>query len=210
MHREISKSTGRTAIDVGANIGSYTMRLAKRYRRVFAFEPNPYSCHILRLNVKLNRFTNVLVQEMALSENDGIMPFFMQIEGGGASSLDPFHYGIAYDRRIQVNVMKVDDFGIQDADLMKIDAEGQELSVLKGATQTIEQCSPTIGVEVHCATSGSPLTCECETCSLLRSLSYNTKLLGEVDTTPTHWVWAQPNELRNAKLPTERQPFYDW
>jgi len=200
MHREISESSGGTAIDVGANIGSYALRLAKRFRRVLAFEPNPYSCHILKLNVKLNRLTNVYVQEAALSENDGIMPFFLQMGGGGASSLNPSRYGITYDRRIQVKVMKVDDFKINDADLMKIDAEGQELSVLKGATQTIERCRPLIGVEVHDSTSGSRFACECETCSFLRSLRYSLKFLGEFSTIPTHWVWAQPNESLHTKL----------
>src|SRR4029077_15792855 len=58
MHQRISVQRGSTAIDVGANIGSYTLRLAKRFGQVVAFEPNPFNLRILRLNVNENKLKN--------------------------------------------------------------------------------------------------------------------------------------------------------
>jgi FkbM family methyltransferase len=190
MHQRISVQKGNTAIDVGANIGSYTLRLAKRFGQVVAFEPNPFNLRILRLNVNENKLKNIRIEGVALSDQIGDRSLFIQSHAGGTSSLDSAHYGLDYDRVSRVRVMRLDDFEILGVDLIKIDVEGAELQVLKGAESTIERSNPSLGVEVHCSTRLSDEGCECDICRYLRSLDYKLELLGEYAPTPTHWVWA--------------------
>ncbi len=194
MHQMMSRLKGDTAIDVGANIGSYTLRLARRFHRVIAFEPNPFNLRILKLNVSKNKLENVEVERVALSDHAGHEPFFIQSRAGGTSTLDSSHYGLNYDRVSRARVMRLDDMKIEGVDLLKIDAEGSELQILKGAESTIERSNPALGVEVHCSSRLCGDLCECETCAYLRSLHYELKLLGEYAPTPTHWVWAIPSD----------------
>jgi FkbM family methyltransferase len=192
MHQELDRMSGGTAIDVGAHIGSYTLRMARRFERVIAFEPNPYNSHLLRLNIQLNKMRNIDVEDAALSDTNEVSPFFLQRSTGGTGSLDPLHYGFKYDTTVRVEVKKLDDFGIDKVDVLKIDTEGNELRVLKGASRTIERARPVIAVEVHQSKNSNRATCDCVTCSYLGSLRYDLRLLGEHIKTPAHWVLAAP------------------
>jgi FkbM family methyltransferase len=192
MHREIDRMSGETAIDVGAHIGSYTLRMASRFRHVIAFEPNPFNRHILKLNIQLNKIKNVHVEDAALSDTNGVSPLFLQRTTGGTGSLNPHHYGFKYDTAVQVKVRRLDEFEIPEVDVLKIDAEGNELQILKGASQTIDRTRPILAIEVHRSKNFHGVTCDCETCAYLSSLSYGLRLLGEHTPTPAHWVLASP------------------
>jgi FkbM family methyltransferase len=192
MHQELDRMSGEMAIDVGAHIGSYTLRMARRFEHVIAFEPNPFNSHLLRINLQLNKMRNVGVEEAALSDTRGVSPFFLQRSASGIGSLNPLHYGFKYDTTVQVNVKKLDDFEIAKVDVLKIDAEGHELRVLKGASQTIDRARPILAVEVHRSKNSYRATCHCETCTYLTSLGYEVRLLGEYSLTPAHWVLASP------------------
>jgi FkbM family methyltransferase len=198
MHQALDAMVGDTAIDVGAHIGSYTLRMAKRFRHVIAFEPNPFNRHILGLNLQLNRTGNVRVEEVALSDRDQISPFFLHRAADGTGSLDRFHYGFKYDKMVQVNVKRLDDFEFESVDVLKIDAEGSELPILRGATRTIERFSPILAIEIHNARSSTDASCLCEACSFLRDSAYNPRLLGDYTTTPVHWVLATPTSPKNG------------
>ena len=196
MYHELDGVTGNTAVDVGAHIGSYTLRMAKRFHQVIAFEPNPFNRYILSLNLQLNKTTNVQVEQAALSDREEISPLFLHRAADGTGSLNPFHYGFKYDKTVQVKVKRLDDFEFAKVDFLKIDAEGNELPILKGATRIIESSKPILAIEVHCAKGSIGTSCNCETCMYLRASNYNLKLLGEYTTTPVHWVFATPMNLR--------------
>ncbi len=193
FHDRIDDLSGDSAIDVGAHIGSYTLRLAKRFRNVRAFEPSPIHSKVLRLNVKLNNLHNVFVEEVALSDVNGVMPLY--IRRGGATSLDPSHYGLRYDKMHFVTTVRLDDFHSKFArlDFVKIDAEGLEYRILNGGRKMISQFRPVMAIEVHQARVPSDECCECDTCSLLHSLGYNVEVTGEFSSVgDVHWVWATP------------------
>ncbi|OLD12933.1 MAG: hypothetical protein AUI93_02010 [Crenarchaeota archaeon 13_1_40CM_3_52_10] len=192
MYHELDGIIGDTAIDVGAHIGSYTLRMARRFRHVIAFEPNPYNRYILGLNLELNKSNNVRVEEAALSDREEIRAFFLHRAADGTGSLNPLHYGFKYDKTVQVRVKKLDDFEFAKIDVLKIDAEGNELPILKGAARTIERSRPILAIEVHRARSSSGVSCDCETCEFLASHDYRPRLVGEYTTTPVHWVLATP------------------
>jgi FkbM family methyltransferase len=162
---------------------------------VIAFEPNPFNRYILGLNLQLNKNVNVQVEEAALSDRDEISPLFLHRAADGTGSLNPLHYGFKYNRTVQVRVKKLDDFDFAKIDVLKIDAEGNELPILKGATRTIERSKPILAIEVHHA-KGLGASCDCETCTYLRFRNYDLRLLGEHTTTPVHWVLARPASPR--------------
>lgn len=193
FHQKISHLTGDTAIDAGANIGSYTLPLARKFRNVIAFEPDPASSNLLRLNARVNKLSNVTVEELALANEEGIMPLY--VRGGGATSLDPSHYMLKYDAIKYVRVARLDNFpGIPGSvDFVKVDAENLELPILKGARRTITRFRPVLGIEVHCAMKGSASSCACDTCRYLDNLGYDREVTGSsVSPTAAHWVWALP------------------
>jgi len=182
-------------MDIGANIGSYTLPLARRFKVVTAFEPNEVHCRLLRLNVSLNKLRNVRVYEVALSDTDGTMP--MYIRSGGATSLDEKHYGLAYDRVFPVKTVRLDDFlsKFQGLDFIKMDAEGLELRILQGGLQLISIQMPTIALEVHRPRIAHNGSCTCSVCDWLRGLGYVIDVTGESSSVgDVHWVWAKPEK----------------
>ncbi len=199
MHKRANGLFGSIAVDIGAHIGSYTLPLARTFKTVIAFEPNPYNRYILNLNVKLNKLSNVRVEPVALSNMTGVVPLYVQSDQGGTSSLNKKHYGIHYDKIVRVKVLRLDDFGFRNVGFVKIDVEGEELRVLKGASDTIERSKPVLGVEVHCPKVIRDSECHCDTCSFLRELGYVTRIVGEFVKTPVHWAWAEPKEWLSSR-----------
>ncbi len=192
MYHKLDEMSGKIFLDVGAHIGSYSLRMARKFQQVIAFEPNPSIRKILRLNIDTNHLLNIRVEEAALSDTSGRGPLFLQRQSGGASSLDPLHYNLRYDRSLQVKVARLDDLPLGNPDLIKIDAEGNELRILKGGRQTIARSKPALCVEVHEAKNTQGHSCGCETCQFLESLNYELEVLGEYRPTHVHWVSAKP------------------
>jgi len=142
------------ALDVGANRGLYTRAFASIARRVVAFEPNPAVAQILRSKVR--KLSNVTVVEAAASDRIGEATFHVDARPGAgavASSLTELK-GLAaanMSRPIRVPVTTVDE-QVRLADLrpglIKIDVEGHEPDVVRGATQTIAAFRPALIFEI--------------------------------------------------------------
>lgn len=144
---------GATVLDIGANIGAYTVLFALwtgRAGRVVAFEPAPASLAGLARQVKLNGVADrVEIVAAAMSDREGRALF--DCDGAsGANALIPT--AAAVGRAECVRTMSIDAFcaarGIRP-DVIKVDVEGAELDVLRGARQTIASCSPALFVEIH-------------------------------------------------------------
>lgn len=143
-----SVAKGMVIYDIGANVGYYTT-LAAKYAgsngRVLAFEPVPQNVRMLLDNVSLNGFDNVEVLECALAAHSGV-EFFALTGHPNTGHLDE-------DGDFEVPVFALDEL-IQDKalpfpDLIKIDVEGAEEAVLRGASQTISHQHPITFVAVH-------------------------------------------------------------
>lgn len=130
---------GNCVIDVGANIGYFTLlgaRLAGEIGRVYAFEPDLDNMEALIENMKLNHFQNIRHFTVALSDYTGRSKFFLSKTECARHSLVQTH---EHDSEVIVSVNRLDDM-IPDTfpvHLLKTDTEGNELAVLKGARQTI-------------------------------------------------------------------------
>ena len=129
--------SGNTFVDVGANIGGYTLRLAKRFREVIAIEPNPRAADILRKNIELNSLSNVRVLSDAISDTIGEAT--LSVPAGGKTTRSSIVKKYKQGSSINVHTSTLDRLleNRDRIDLIKIDVEGAELLVLKGADRTL-------------------------------------------------------------------------
>lgn len=140
---------GDTFVDVGANLGFYTRMassLVGDVGQVYAFEPMPAAYRLLRMNT--SDLTNVTLHDDALSDREGVGEFFVRDHGDASSLLSD-----GLGRPIQVGLNTLDrklsctESGSMRVDFIKIDVEGAELSVLRGATKTIQAHQPVVYFE---------------------------------------------------------------
>lgn len=125
----------RNAVDIGAHVGLWSMHLAPVFQMVYAFEPVAAHRECFERNVP---YGNVTLTPCALGDHEG----FVSIRSAPTSSGDS---RVAGDGDIPLR--RLDEYELQDVDLLKVDCEGYELFCLRGAEQTILRCRPTICVE---------------------------------------------------------------
>jgi FkbM family methyltransferase len=124
-------------VDVGANIGWYTLLAAKRARKVYSFEPSPVSFSLLQRSVSKNGFKNVAAYPYCVSEREGSVT--LHLADSGNKGLHSIVRNIG-SQTIEVRSVTIDSmFPSETIDLMKIDVEGAELLVLLGAHKMIEE-----------------------------------------------------------------------
>jgi FkbM family methyltransferase len=131
------------AVDIGANVGIWTVLLAKHenVRQVFAFEPSPLNVSLLRSNIELNHLEEkVVIIESAVADTDGQVRF--EDTGSGATKR------ISQTASSFVSSVSLDSYlNGAHVDLIKIDVEGYEPIVLNGSWNTIEATMPTLFIE---------------------------------------------------------------
>jgi len=148
---------GMTVLDIGAHHGFYTILASKKVGpsgHVIAFEPSPRERRRLLLHLKLNHCTNVKVEPLALASQEGETTFFL-VNGRetGCNSLRPPAVSEP-TKAIAVSTKTLDGYleneSIHHVDFIKMDVEGAELEVLKGARQLLARSpKPVIMAEVE-------------------------------------------------------------
>lgn len=149
---------GDVFIDVGANIGFYTVfaaRLVGKEGNVISFEPSKRDFELLQKNLAHNKFSNVVSFKIALSNYNGKGKFL--ISGGNATDVSTLSDSF-YNDKVKVETIEdvevktldciVDNYDIKKINIIKVDAEGHDLFVLEGARNSIRKFKPIILVEV--------------------------------------------------------------
>ena len=142
-------SQTRTAIDVGAHVGIWSMRMGSIFDKVVSFEPVP--AHIECFNENLKLFDNVSITECAISDKNDSTNMKVTDYNSGSSTLE---YSIIQKNtkhkvaKMQIETRTLDSFNLTDVDFIKMDVEGHEISAIRGAEQTIINNSPVIFIEV--------------------------------------------------------------
>lgn len=138
-----------TVVDVGAHEGFVSLYLARFAKRVIACEPNPDNLRLLDENVRLNTHLPVTVAACAVGDRDGTTVLHCSPDGGAWGSLVNFEHE-HYQRAISVKMQTVDSLTRDTgrSSLLKVDAEGYELQVLRGAQDMIRRDRPVIVFEV--------------------------------------------------------------
>jgi len=203
---------GMTVLDIGAHHGLYTLLTAKRVGqrgRVIAFEPSPRECRRLAKHVRVNRCRNVQVEACAVGDAPGEAQLFM-VDGyrDWGNSLRPPAVPEP-TRPVRVAVRSLDEVltarGIEQVDFIKLDAEGGELAVLRGAKRLLQTGRrPAILAEVEDIRTrpwGYPAR---EIMQLLARWDYRWFALSEMGTLYPVSPDAETYEANFVALPSER------
>ena len=142
---------GDVVIDVGANIGYYTVILAQKAKKVYAFEPDKINFEILKKNIEANKLTNVVAINAAVGSKKGFLELYKSEENFGDHKLYETHPSYGHPPLKKgglVNIVILDEFlNNQKVDLIKIDTQGWEPEVIEGARKIIEKDRPIIFME---------------------------------------------------------------
>ena len=210
---------GMVVLDIGANVGQYTLIAARGVGpngRVHAFEPNPISYRTLTSNIEINAFRNVSAHSLAVSDSAGEVTFYApDNDNMGEASLQMSQTG---QRNTTVMSVTIDDWA-QSADLgptpridiIKIDVQGLESAVLRGARQVMLRFRPVIICEFEERWLRDSGTSSVELKRMLRELSYSANRITssglspvaaeEVQTALRTLCWSQ-RALEKRKLGT--------
>jgi FkbM family methyltransferase len=146
----LSQLKGEVFIDVGAEYGHYSLMLSKNFQKVLAFEPSPKAFPHLINNIRMLRARNVLALKYAISDKDGIFPFYIAIRRGYDSLIrrDEIETEGVIECRTYTLATILKLFSLSKVDLIKVDVEGAEYMVLKGAEPVIGKIKSWV-VEIH-------------------------------------------------------------
>jgi len=137
-------------IDVGANIGRYSLFLAKKFPKVnvVAIEPGPEAFLALVKGIKINGLNNVIALNVAAFDIDGFVTLYRKHSPSISSIVskeNAFQAIKVASRRLDSIIKELD---INQVDIVKIDVEGAELHVLQGFRSSITRFKPRIIIEI--------------------------------------------------------------
>ena len=136
-----------SVIDCGAHVGDWAITLAMKGHDVLAFEPQPWLARLCAAGVALNGLDDLCeVCDFGLSDHAGFLELEALYEDGGGGSL-VVKSGPASALRMHVEVRRLDSISLGALSLMKLDVEGAELDVLRGAIETIHKHRPKLAFE---------------------------------------------------------------
>ncbi len=143
---------GQVIFDVGGYIGDTALhfaRLQNNNGKIYCFEPVPYLFDRLTHNVGLNTFKNISIYNLAISDTASEL-YFNVSRSQNSSGIFLSDKGSGQSRKVVA--IKLDDFcsekNIDRIDLIKIDVEGFELKVLKGAEEILRKFRPKMFIEI--------------------------------------------------------------
>ncbi|MGH9877157.1 MAG: FkbM family methyltransferase [Nitrososphaerales archaeon] len=171
----LQHSRNPTVLDIGANIGWHAIcwAVACSGARVYAFEPSTKTAVLLKTNAALNGVeAQIKCVPCAVSDQEGVADFH-ECEDSGYSSLKDTKRKKVISK-VSVPVITIDRFveeeGITQLAVIKIDVEGLETEVLRGALRTLETMSPDVVVEIYRGKASNPNPEE--TIRLMQSVGY--------------------------------------
>lgn len=147
LFRQTLDLKGKVVYDIGAFHGLLTIYFARHADCVVAFEPNSRNRKRLNENIQINCYSNVIVRPYGLASKPSKAQMTYDPLEPGTASLDT---GIALGEENEVIELRTldDEQGLKPPDFIKIDVEGFELEVLKGASRTLER-KPDLFLEMH-------------------------------------------------------------
>jgi len=180
---------GRTAVDVGGSEGLFAYTMAGAAAWVHTFEPNPLSLAALR---RLRR-PNMTIHPVALSDHPGRETLRYDPRLLALGTIEQrntlAHPGVKADKTFEVELRTLDSFGLESVGFIKIDVEGHEPSVVRGALETIRAGKPLLMIE--CERRHNPGAFE-ELLDALGPLGYS----------PYYWTGERLVEVSPAEVTT--------
>jgi FkbM family methyltransferase len=143
---------GNVAYDVGGNYGIHSLLMARLVGpsgTVCTFEPHPTIFEACAENVRLNRFENVKLLNLAVSDAPGTIPFSVGDHAGAGHVIPDQSEVAAFTVRRDTIDRLVADGTIPPPTFVKVDVEGHEAAALKGAAATVAQHRPVLAIDLH-------------------------------------------------------------
>jgi FkbM family methyltransferase len=177
---------GMNALDIGANYGLYTNAIASAMKNkkdemcghLWCFEPTPDTASALRETLVENSYENVEVIEVGLSDQKGDATFYLSDN----AELNSLTKGKTSSREVMVKLETLDDccnqFSWPKIDFVKLDAEGEEINILKGGQKFFEKNSPIVMYELKHADTTNTELIEAFNALGMKSYVYNASLGG--------------------------------
>jgi FkbM family methyltransferase len=183
-----------TFIDVGANIGLYSIALSKYFDRTIAFEANPVTFKVLEANLALSGTRNANAVCVGVSSEPRKANLYTPGDGnlGWATLSAERHEGSAGVAEITIDLDTLDNlsqrlgFGDKPVSVIKVDVEGHEAEVLRGAVGLLDQWWPIVLFEVLEGAAGR------ESLDILRRCGYSDYWTFRRDLTLTSFVRGLP------------------
>ncbi len=143
---------GMVVIDVGANIGVHTVAFSKMLQGsglVLSFEPLPTTYNLLAANLEINGINNVFAQRAAVGATVASLQL-PHVDPDTQANFGTFNaIKEAKPMGVPTPQTTIDAMGVERCDLIKIDVEGSEMDVLRGASKTIAKYSPVVFAECN-------------------------------------------------------------
>lgn len=134
-----------TAVDVGGWYGPWTHRLARRARRVVTVEPVPHLARLLTASSP----PNVRVVRAAASDRSGVARLWLPPDDGGDRGVSSLVRREIHGHALDVTCVTLDGLGLKGVGFIKIDVDGNESAVLRGATGVLARDRPALFVELE-------------------------------------------------------------
>jgi FkbM family methyltransferase len=131
----------RTFVDVGANVGIWSLPMKSHFKNVISYEPSLQNIECIKANIP----TGIELREKAVADFAGEAKFHQAGKNCGDGKLCREGVKSSYT----VPVVKLDDEGLDNVDMIKIDTQGWELDVLKGMIELIKSCRPWVMFEIN-------------------------------------------------------------
>lgn len=191
-----------TLLDIGANTGYYGIMSAYKFTssKTYGFEPIPAHVNSIKESAYLNRLSNIDINECALGETAGNVDIYTA--GSGTTLIKEFTTNT--EKKLNISIKRLDDVvaekRITNISFIKIDVEGFEFSVLKGAQNSIQTHMPVLFVEICHTKDGRDGLYKnenfSETIRLIESWGYESRILEhdslkkfDLDNPPAKGVW---------------------
>jgi FkbM family methyltransferase len=152
--KEAKVKPGDVVLDVGAHIGSFTLKAAKEVGlegRVVSFEPSSENFKLLTLNVNSNDYGNATLFNVAVGSAPGTAKLNLGSRKGTNSLLSDSGVENVGTEQVPIRTLDsvTDELKLSKVSFVKIDVEGFELEVLKGARNILASNHPSIAMETH-------------------------------------------------------------
>ncbi|EGX55153.1 hypothetical protein SZN_34337 [Streptomyces zinciresistens K42] len=143
---ELCPSPCGTAVDVGGWYGPWTHRLSRRARQVVTVEPVPRLARLLESGAP----PNVRVVRAAASDRPGTARLWLPPGDAGDRGVSSLVRRDIHARALDVPCVTLDGLGLRDVGFVKVDVDGGELAVLRGAADLLARDRPALFVELEC------------------------------------------------------------
>ena len=132
---------GQTFLDIGANVGYFTVLASKLGAKVVSFEPSSTNRALLLKNIKSNNCKDVIVVDKALSTENKTAKLYKGKTPGENSLVDNYHIENTQNYKV-VETVKYDDLNLGIPDIIKLDIEGFEQQALEGMQSILKTDKP--------------------------------------------------------------------